>query len=118
MGCVDSAVDETVQDMPSMSTAEQHRSLVAFVRALSEPAMRRSSSEINRKEKGCNTISSIDDLTPLQEAYLSRYKMRIHGCSSDPVIRASTFNVIENEFYNTYNKWINRNVLYTLYGIQ
>ena len=118
MGCADSAVDESVQDMQSMSPIERNGSLVAFVRELSEPTICRSSNEINRKEKGYNTISSIDALTPLQEAYLSSYKMRIHGCSSDPVGRASTFNIIENEFYNTYHKQIDRNVLYTLYGIQ
>ena len=121
MGCAESTVqDDIVHETSPMTIAECHSSLVDFVRALSEPTIRRPSSELpkNAKQKGFNTIFSVEDLTPLQEEYLSRYKMRVYGCSSDPVLRASTFNIIENEFYNTYHKQVDRKVLYNLYGIR
>ena len=119
MGCSESAVDEPkMMDRP-MTVAESKRSLVEFVRALSEPSIRRPSSELspNARRKGNHAINSINELTPTQEEYLSRYKMRIYGCMSDPVLQASTFEMIESEFYDTYHKQINRRVLFDLYGV-
>ena len=102
-----------------MTVAESKRSLVEFVRALSEPTIRRPSSELppNARRKGNTAIKSINELTPTQEKYLSRYKMRIYGCMSDSVLQASTFDMIESEFYDTYHKQISRKVLFDLYNI-
>lgn len=119
MGCNESAIDETPPEEPPMSVAERHKSLVEFVRALSEPTIRRPSSELPKtaKQKGHNTISSVDDLSSLQEEYLSRYKMRVYSCLGDPIRQSSTFSMIEDEFYTTYHKQIDRNVLYDLFDI-
>lgn len=95
------------------SIAGQQRSLVEFVRALSAPSV------INDlySETTSRTIYSIEELTPSQEEFLSKYKMRVYGCQSDLTRKYSTFNIIENEFYNRFHKQIYRETLYELYGL-
>ena len=119
MGCSESAVDESTPEGPTMTIAERHKSLVDFVRALSEPTIRRPSNELPKtaRQKGRNTILSIGELSPLQEEYLSRYKMQIYGCLGDPIMQSSTFSLIEEDFYTTYHKQVDRKVLYDLYDI-
>lgn len=87
---------------------ERHISLVEFVRALSAP---------NVQEKPSNVITSIADLTTQQEEFLSKYKMTIYSNSSDVIRVSSTFSIIEDEFYDKFNKQISRDTLYELYNI-
>ena len=110
-----------------MSIVEQRRSLVEFVRALSEPTVmrRRSSFEAERNHKSVpiskptipNPVQSVDELTPQQEAFISGFKMQVYGQKSDYVRQVSTFEHIENEFLNKYHKPIARNVLYSVFNI-
>lgn len=95
------------------SIAGQQRSLVDFVRALSAPSV------INDpySETPLRTVYSIEELTPSQEEFLSKYKMQVYGCQSDLTRKYSTFNIIENEFYNRFRKQISRGTLYELYGL-
>ena len=116
MGCGESAIDEQTAANNPITVAERHKSLIEFVRALSEPTFRCTSNELSKNTKR-NTIGNVEELTPSQEEFISRYKMRVYSCLGDPVGRASTFNIIENEFYNTYHKQVDRKVLYSVLGI-
>ena len=105
------SLDISPDTEPPLSIAERQRSLIDFVRALSEPSI-----NSTRKESS-DTISSVTELTPAQEAFLSRHKMLVYGLS-DPIHRASTFENIEEDFYNTYHKKLLRKVLYELYKLR
>lgn len=107
--------DLTIQqiDEPPKSAAEQQRSLVDFVRALSTPSI----IDKPEKETQSSTINNIEDLTPNQEEFLSKYKMRVYGSQSELSLKYSTFNIIENEFYNKFHKQISRGALYDIYGL-
>lgn len=112
MGACASAdsVEIPPNDEPPMTIAERQRSLVEFVRALSKP------SDMSMEDTK-NTVTSVEELTPAQEAFLSRHKMEVYGFSSDPIRRVSTFDAIEEEFYNSYHKKLLRKVLHELYKL-
>lgn len=59
---------------------------------------------------------SSDQLTVEQEKFLSSYKLNIH-LSKSTEIRASTFNLIEEEFEKKFNKKISEENLYKFYKI-
>ena len=107
--------DLTVQQPEEIheSIAGQQRSLVEFVRALSTPSVIKDP----HSETPSRTVYNIEELTPSQEEFLSKYKMRVYGCQSDLTCKYSTFNIIENEFYNRFHKQISRETLYELYGL-
>ena len=107
--------DLTVQqpEETQESITERQRSLVEFVRALSAPSVIKDP----HSEPPSRTVYSIEELTPSQEEFLSKYKMRVYGCQSDLTRKYSTFNIIENEFYNRFHKQISRGSLYELYGL-
>jgi hypothetical protein len=121
--------DLTVEQPPepqSLNIAGQHKSLVEFVRALSEPSVMDISSTESKMPRRAmslssksydNMIKTIEELTPQQEAFISSFKMQIYGQKSDYLRQISTFEYIENEFYNKYNKSLSRRVLYSLFGI-
>ncbi len=110
-----------------VSIAERQRSLVEFVRALSEPTVMRgrSSFESDCKHKSVpiskqtspEPVQSIDELTPQQEAFISGFKMQVYGQKGDYVRQASTFEYIESEFLNKYHKPVSRSVLYSIFNI-
>ena len=110
-----------------ITIAERQRSLVEFVRALSEPTVmhRRSSFEAERDHKSVpiskqttpDPVQSVDELTPQQEAFISGFKMQVYGQKSDHARQVSTFEYIENEFLNKYHKPITRNVLYSVFNL-
>lgn len=109
---------EQPEETPSITIAERHKSLVEFVHALSEPT------HIITKENshksvpvGVATVKSIDELTPQQEAFISGFKMQVYGQKSDIFRQLSTFEYIENEFYNRYRKPLSRNVLYSIFKL-
>lgn len=104
------SVEIPPNDEPPMPVAERQRSLVEFVRALSKPSGMST-------ESVKDTITSVDELTPAQEAFLSRHKMEVYGSSSDLIRRVSTFDSIEEEFYNKYHKKLLRKVLYELFKL-
>lgn len=102
MGCVPS-----IDEQPTISNLKidrSHKSLVEFVRSLSGD------------KPSSDYIKNIEELTPKQEEFLSRYKMQVLG-RSDPIARRSVFNMIESEFYEECHKRISRSVLYEVYGI-
>ena len=110
-GCVSIDNIEVPQnDEPPIQLIEQRRSLIEFVRALSEPTLK-------TKRLSVDTISSVNELTAAQEAFLSRHKMRVYGIS-DPISRLSTFEYIEEDFYNTYHKHLLRKVLHELFKLE
>lgn len=108
---------EQPEEIPAMTIAERHKSLVEFVHALTEP------SNINKENihksvpVGVITLKTIDELSPQQEAFISGFKMQVYGQKSDVIRQISTFEYIENEFYNKYHKRISRKVLYSMFGI-
>lgn len=125
--CISEDLTVEQPEEPPMSIAERHKSLVEFVRVLSEPTvMRRRSSfsddgkhdsmPVHRKTT-LDPVKSIDELTPHQEEFISGFKMQVYGQKSDYVRQVSTFEHIENEFYNKYHKPIARNVLYSIFNI-
>lgn len=56
---------------------------------------------------------SLNQLTKEQEVFLSSYKLIVYSSS----IRASNFNLIEEEFEKKFNKKIDDEVLYKFYKI-
>ena len=104
------SVEIPPNDEPPMTVAERQRSLVEFVRALSKPSGMST-------ESVKDTITSAEELTPAQEEFLSRHKMTVYGSSSDLTRSISTFDLIEEEFYNTYHKKLLRKVLYEIFKL-
>ena len=104
------SIDVPPNDDPPMTVAERQRSLVEFVRTLSKPS---GMTVENTKE----VITRAEDLTQAQEAFLSGYKMEVYGFSSDSMQRVSTFDAIEEEFYNIYHKKLLRKVLYEIFKL-
>lgn len=121
--CISEDLTVEQPEEPPISIAERHKSLVEFVRALSEPTVmhRRSSFEDDsipvRRKTTQDPVQSIDELTPQQEAFISGFKMQVYGQKSDYSRQVSTFEYIESEFFNKYNKPIARNVLYSVFNI-
>ena len=108
---------EQPEETTAMTIAERHKSLVEFVHALSEPTYTTNENSHKSVPVGVTTVKSIDELTPQQEAFISGFKMQIYGQKSDYSRQASTFEYIENEFYNKYHKPLSRNVLYSIFGL-
>ena len=113
--CISEDLTVNQPECPAITVAERHKSLVEFVRALSEPSAK--TIEDKHKSAPVNCIRTIDNLTPQQEAFISGFKMQVYGQKSDYVKQISTFEYIENEFYNKYHKPLSRNVLYSLFGL-
>ena len=105
---------EQPEEITTMTIAERHKSLVAFVHALTEPSDTKNTHK--SVPVGITTIKSIDELTPQQEEFISGFKMQVYGQKSDYNRQASTFEYIENEFYNKYHKLLSRKVLYSMFG--
>ena len=105
---------EQPEKLSTMTIAERHKSLVEFVHALSEPSNTKNMPK--SVQVGVITLKTVDELTPQQEAFISGFKMQVYGQKSDDIRQASTFEYIENEFYNKYNKRISRKVLYSIFG--
>lgn len=118
---------EQPEEEPPMSIAERHKSLVEFVRALSEPTVIHKQPSLGNVDKHdsipvyrktiSDPVKSVDELTPQQEEFISGFKMQVYGQKSDYVRQVSTFEHIENEFYNKYHRPIARNVLYNIFNI-
>ena len=105
---------EQPEELSTMTIAERHTSLVEFVHALTEPS---TTKNIHKSVPvGAITLKTVDELTPQQEAFISGFKMQVYGQKSDDVRQASTFEYIENEFYNKYHKRLSRKVLYSMFG--
>ena len=125
--CISEDLTMEQPEEPPITIAERQRSLVEFVRALSEPSVmrRRSSFEAEGKRKTApinkptipTPVQSVDELTPQQEAFISGFKMQVYGQKSDYGRQVSTFEHIENEFFNKYHKPIARNVLYSVFNL-
>lgn len=125
--CISEDLTVEQPEEPPMSIAERHKSLVEFVRVLSEPTVMRRRSSFSddgkhdsmpvRRKTTLDPVKSIDELTPYQEEFISGFKMQVYGQKSDYVRQVSTFEHIENEFYNKYHKPIARNVLYSIFNI-
>ncbi len=98
-----------------ITVAERHKSLVEFVYALSEPTHTKNTHK--SVPVGVITLRTVDELTPQQEAFISGFKMQVYGQKSDDIRQISTFEYIENEFYNKYHKRLSRKVLYSMFGI-
>jgi hypothetical protein len=111
---------EQPEEITAMTIAERHKSLVEFVHALTESPHTKNINKENTHKSvpvGVITLKSIDELTPQQEAFISGFKMQVYGQKSDDIRQISTFEYIENEFYNKYHKRLSRKVLYSLFGI-
>ena len=74
-------------------------------------------SEDSTSEEPSRTIQSVRELTPQQEAFISNFKMQLYARRSDHLAQISTFEHIENEFYNKYDKTISRDVLYSMFNV-
>jgi hypothetical protein len=103
--------DNTIEQPDNAVSTEEEddrpMTLMEFVRALSAPTI------VPKKRM----ISNKSDLTPQQEEFLSKYKMTVHGMRNDSVHVSSTFNIIEDEFYDKFDRQISRDTLYKVYGI-
>lgn len=125
--CISEDLTIEQPEEPPITIAERQRSLVEFVRALSEPSTmrRRSSFENDGKRDSMavhrkvtpDPVQSVDELTPQQEAFISGFKMQVYGQKSDYARQVSTFEYIENEFLNKYHKPITRKVLYSVFNL-
>ena len=125
--CISEDLTVEQPEEPPMTVAERQRSLVEFVRALSEPTVthKQSTIENNGSRESLpvhrkiveDPVQSVDELTPQQEAFISGFKMQVYGQKGDYVRQVSTFEYIESEFYNKYNKPIARNVLYSIFKV-
>lgn len=111
---------EQQEETSSITIAKQHKSLVEFVHALSEPTHTKDLNRENANKSipvGNSIVKTIDELTPQQEAFISGFKMQVYGQKSDYSRQISTFEYIENEFYNKYHKPLSRNVLYSIFRL-
>lgn len=112
---------EQPEKTPSVTITERHKSLVDFVHALSETTHTKNINIENTHKSvpvGISTVKSIDELTPQQEAFISGFKMQVYGQKSDYSRQVSTFEYIENEFYNKYHKKLLRKVLHELFKLR
>ena len=66
--------------------------------------------------KHYNSEESLKQLTKEQEKFLSSHKLNIHLSNSDE-LRASTFNLIEEEFEKMFNRKISSEELYKFYNV-
>ena len=118
--CISEDLTVQQEETSSMTIAERHKSLVEFVHALTEPSNTKNINKENTHKSvpiGVATVKSINELTPQQEAFISGFKMQVYGQKSDYSRQISTFEYIENEFYNKYHKPLSRNVLYSIFRL-
>lgn len=111
---------EQPEETTAMTIAERHKSLVEFVHALTEPSNIKNINNENSHKSipvGNSTVNTVNELTPQQEAFISGFKMQVYGQKSDYSRQISTFEYIENEFYNKYHKPLSRNVLYSIFRL-